>query len=135
MNQYTERFFAQFANQWVEVSRDARRTIEEVNTQEFCVQRYTVHAQIGLGNHFHQVVESFYFATGTGVIYLVPVVNGELDLANRSKVEVGPGSTLEVPPDMVHLFMMERGALFFCHSHGSFEAKWSTTTTLAITPW
>ncbi len=147
MNQYTEQFFAQFADQWVVAHQDARRTIEEVDTPEFCVQRYTVHMQIGLGNHYHQLVaERFFFVSGNGTIYLIPIVKGIMHLeptsskgtygvVGRSKVQVGPGSTLEVPLDTAHLFMMEPGAIFFCHSHGSFKTKWDATKTRTITPW
>ncbi len=135
MEAYNEMFFTQFANQWELVHEDKRRRIEEVNHPSFCVQRYTIHTELGLGNHYHQVLESFFFVYGTGIIYLVPVVNGQLNLEKRWKVEVGPGSNLEVPPNTAHLFMMKAGAIFFCHSPTSFEAKWKATTNLVVTPW
>lgn len=136
MKQYNEKFFAQFDSRWVVAHQDARRTIDEVNSNDFCVQRFRVHKEMGLGNHYHGVMENFFFTLGNGVIYLVPVFpNGTLDHENRSMVWVSPGSTLEVPPRTAHLFMMKPGAIFFCHSPISFEKKQSETTPISVTPW
>ena len=117
------------------VHGDNRRTIEEVNGPNSAIQRFTVHTRDPLGNHYHnRRVETFIWHQGRGVVYLIFLDVWKRE-TGREKIEVAAGSVLEIPRNTAHLFVMEPGTVFICHSSIPFNPHAKDMIPYEITPW
>lgn len=105
------------------------RKIEECNTDDFSIQRFTIYDKFPLGNHYHnRKHETFKIVRGGGKVTVVrgekietldigPVPNTRL----REDKTLLPGSVVHIAPGDAHRFILEPGSVMLCFSSEPFD--------------
>ena len=105
---------------------DERRLITEHSSSEggFTYNRFFIKSTDAgpLGNHYHsEKTEDFLILKGGGKFIGQMVDEKEQVIGERIELLLTENSVVQVPPRLVHVFVLEKGSEMVCHSNKPFD--------------
>jgi len=106
------------------VHGDIRRSIFEYNGEDFSIQKFDIHQECSLGDHFHRnKSETFVLIEGAGFVLFKPLNSDGVSSDEVQRHELFPGSVFRLPPLTAHTFFLKAGSKMVCYSSAKFDSN------------